>query len=139
MVLVIAPSCSSGCQEGSGEAGEGGMGVTLGTNVECGRSHSLGARSMATMGKSGEVSLGSSSWKAAPGASEGLEGGAEGSEGDQGRWCMLDFTLGASAVPGFRSGTLSGLVMIGGFKDEDHIQDSGGLLLPREPVTSKKL
>ena len=50
---------------------------------------------------------------------------------------MVDFTLGASVVPGFRPGPLSVLWTVGEIKDGDHIQDSGGLLLPREPVTSK--
>lgn len=112
------------------------MGVTMGTNVECGSSHNLGARSMATKGKSGEVPSGGASGKATVGASAGLEGGREGPEGDQGRW-WVDFTLGASAVLGFRPGPFSVLLTVGEIEDGDHIQDSGGLLLPREPVTSK--
>lgn len=128
-------ACSSGPQEGSGEAGESGIGVTLGMSVECGRSHSLGARSMATMGKSGEPSPGDAWRETELRASGGLEEGTAGSEGNQDSWWTVDFTLEASAALGFRPGVLSMLGTLGEINDGDHIRDSGRLLLPREPVT----
>lgn len=92
---------------------------------------------MATMGKSGEPSPGDAWRETALRASEGLEEGAGGSEGSQGRCGMVAFTLGASAAPGFRSGVLSMLGTLGEINNGDHIGDSGRFLLPREPVTSK--
>lgn len=92
---------------------------------------------MATMGKSGEPSAGDAWRETALRASEGPGEGAGGSEGSQGRWGMADFTLFASADPGFGLGVLSVLGTLGEISDGDHIRESGRILLPREPVTSK--
>lgn len=93
---------------------------------------------MATMGKSGEPSPGDASRETSLRASEGMEGGTAGSEGNQGGWWMADFTPGASSAPGFRPGVLSVLgTVLGEISDGDHFRDSGRLLLPREPVTSR--
>lgn len=106
-----------------------------GKGVGCGSSHSLGARSMAMIGRSREVTVGDASQGAVLGPFEGLGAWALAFEEDQGRLGVASLTLGLLASSSPRPTALLGPGMLGGTTVGGHSQGSGGLLPPGEPAT----
>jgi hypothetical protein len=104
------------------------------STVECGSGHSLGARNMATIGRSGEVTMGGACQGAMLEPSGGLETGTVGSEGDPGSSKVATFLLGALAPSSFGSGVLLGAGMLGGILVGGHSQ---GPLPSEGPVRSR--
>lgn len=136
--------CSVWLWEGGRECtplSEDGKGVaedtaSVGTGGEGGKRLILGARSMATMGKSGDMATVSGSQGAAWGSSVSLGAETGDSKGALARSEVTGHAVGASVSSSLKPGIPLGIEVVGGISVGGHSQGSGGLLPPGGPATA---